>query len=46
MKFYLHLLGLNEVNGIKILINGEENKSFADGVINFEKEFYVIENNN
>lgn len=30
---------LNEVNSVKILIDGEENQSFKDGEINFEKEF-------
>ena len=30
---------LNEVNAIKILIDGEENKCFKDEEINFEKEF-------
>ena len=30
---------LNEVNSIKILIDGEENKGFKDEGINFEKEF-------
>ena len=30
---------LNEVNSVKILINGDENKSFKDGDVNFEKEF-------
>lgn len=30
---------LNEVNSVKILIDGEENKSFKDGAINFEKTF-------
>lgn len=30
---------LNEVNSIKILIDGEENKCFKDEEINFEKEF-------
>ena len=33
------LVELNEVNGIKILINGNENMSFADNLINFEKIF-------
>jgi len=35
---------LNEINGIKILINGEENKSFPDGEINF-KDIFKIDNN-
>ena len=33
------LLGLNEVNGIKILINGEENKEFPDNCVNFKNIF-------
>lgn len=33
------LTELNEVSGIKILINGEENKSFKDGAINFKDIF-------
>lgn len=33
------LLELNEVNGIKILINGEENKGFPDNYINFNTIF-------
>lgn len=35
---------LNEINGIKILINGEENKAFPDNAINFENIFKL--NNN
>lgn len=35
------LTQLNEVNGLKILIDGEENKAFLDGKINFEKVFSV-----
>lgn len=35
---------LNEVNGIKIIIDGEENKSFLDGKINFENIFKVKSN--
>lgn len=35
---------LNEVNGIKILINGEENKSFSDNKINFENVFFINKN--
>lgn len=31
---------LTEINGIKIIINGEENKSFNDGKIKFDKVFY------
>ena len=30
---------LNEVNSVKILIDGEENKCFKDNEINFEKTF-------
>lgn len=30
---------LTEINGIKILIDGEENKEFKDGKINFKNEF-------
>ena len=33
------LTELSEVNSIKILINGEENKSFNDGKIDFTKNF-------
>lgn len=33
------LTELNEVTGIKILINGEENKSFNDDKINFKEVF-------
>jgi len=33
------LTELNEVSGIKILINGKENKSFNDGKINFKEVF-------
>jgi len=33
------LTELNEVSGIKILINGEENKAFSDGKINFKDVF-------
>lgn len=33
------LTELTEINGIKILINGEENKSFNDKKVNFEKIF-------
>lgn len=31
---------LNEINGIKILINGEENKKFPDNELNFENIFF------
>lgn len=34
------LTELNEVNGIMILINGEESKEFIDGEINFKNPFY------
>lgn len=30
---------LTEINGIKILIDGQENKKFKDGKINFKNEF-------
>lgn len=33
------LTELNEVNNVKILINGEENLSFNDGAINFKEPF-------
>jgi len=33
------LIELNEVNGIKILINGEEDKSFPDNEVSFNEEF-------
>ena len=35
---------LTEINGVKIKIEGEENKSFQDGKINFENNF-TRENN-
>lgn len=35
---------LTEINGIKILINGEENKSFKDGKVEFNKVFKRNEN--
>lgn len=34
------LTELNEITSVKILINGEENLSFKDGKITFEKEFF------
>ena len=34
---------LNEVNSVKILIDGEENKCFKDEEINFEKAFSRID---
>ena len=36
------LLELNEVNSVRILIDGEENKSFKDGAINFNNNFVKI----
>lgn len=36
------LLELNEVNSVKILIDGEENKSFKDDAINFNNNFVKI----
>lgn len=36
------VIQLNEVKGIKILINGEEGKEFVDGEINFKEIFYDI----
>ena len=33
---------LNEIKGIKILINGEEGKSFLDSQINFNEIFYLL----
>lgn len=33
------LTELNEVNGIKILINGQEDKEFKDGKVNFKEVF-------
>ena len=37
------MTGLTEVNGIKILIDGEENKEFKDKKINFREVFVKIE---
>lgn len=34
------LTELNEVSNVKFLVNGEENKSFKDGKINFKNVFY------
>ena len=31
---------LTEINGVKITINGEENKSFTDGKVKFDKIFH------
>lgn len=36
------LTELNEVSGVKILINGQENKEFKDGKINFKETFFRI----
>lgn len=36
------LTELNEVNGVKILINGEENKCFKDEKMNFKEQFVRI----
>ena len=33
------LFELTEVNGVKILVNGEENKGFADQAVMFENIF-------
>lgn len=38
------LTELNEVNGVKILINGQENKSFKDEKVNFKDTFRRQEN--
>ena len=35
---------LTEVNGVKILIDNEENKAFKDNNINFNEAFFKIEN--
>lgn len=40
------LTQLNEVNGIKILINGRENQSFKDNKINFKNAFVRINKEN
>mgnify|MGYP004636292281 CR=1 FL=1 len=37
------LLELNEVKSVRILINGEENKSFKDGAINFNNNFVKMD---
>ena len=37
------LTELTEVNGVKILIDGEENKSFKDNKINFSNAFVKVE---
>ena len=36
------VIQLNEVEGIKILINGEDGKEFADGEFNFKEIIYNI----
>ena len=36
------LTELNEVSGVKILINGQENKEFKDRKINFKDTFTRI----
>ena len=36
------MTNLTEVNSIKILIDGEENKSFTDNKIKFDDPFVVI----
>ena len=33
------LTELTEINGVKIIINGEENKEFKDGIIKFNQNF-------
>ncbi len=38
------LTELNEVNAVRILIAGEENKEFNDGAINFREDFVRLEN--
>lgn len=40
------LTELNEVNSVRILIAGEENREFNDGAINFKDNFVRIENDN
>lgn len=37
------LLELNEVNSVKILIDGEENQCFKDGAINFNNNFVKMD---
>lgn len=39
------LTELNEVNSVKILINGKENQSFKDGKLSFKNAFVRIETN-
>ena len=38
------MTNLTEINSIKILINGEENKAFNDNKIKFDDPFVVIKN--
>ncbi len=38
------MTNLTEINSIKILINGEENKAFNDNKIKFDEPFVVIKN--
>ena len=38
------LTELTEVNGVKILIDNEENKSFNDNNIKFNEAFFKIDN--
>lgn len=40
------LTGLNEVNGVKLLINGREDQAFKDNKINFKDAFMRIEKEN
>lgn len=40
------LVELNEVSSVKILIDGEENREFKDGKINFKNEFVKINQEN
>jgi hypothetical protein len=38
------LTELTEVEGVKFLVDGQENLEFADGAIRFDKVFYPIKN--
>ena len=40
------MTNLTEVDAVKILINGEENKAFSDGKIKFDDPFVVIKEEN
>ncbi len=40
------MTNLTEVNSVKILIEGEDNKSFKDNIIKFSEPFVVIEKEN